>query len=289
MRKTWILAALGCAICARESNAQTAAPTIKQENTKWEWTGWGGGGFFWSAVWDQSDENTLYLGGDVIGIYKSTDRGLSWKFVNNGLQNYGVYTLAASKSSPKVLYAMTENGIARTDNGGESWQRLHESMNSAKRLSISRHQTVRGIAIDPTDAKTVYAGSARGEVHKSTNGGESWTQLDFLSAIQPEAAGGGVKAPRGKGFLYMRYASGAGDWTKHGRIEKFFAPAEDWSGFDTMSAKFRAPANAPRLTAMPVVQSGAGWGWQEGNRGGLEPGGGGEGDQGRPGPRGPQG
>ncbi len=250
---------LGCAACA------TA------QETQWTWSGWGGGGFFWSAVWDPSNADTLYMGGDVNGIYKSTDRGKTWRFVNNGLQDYGVYTLAISKSDPKVLYAMTQNGIARTDNAGGLWKRLPESMNSAKKLTIRRGSTVRGIAVDPKNPKIVYAGSASGEVHKSVDAGETWTQLDFLSALPKEAAGGGVKPARGKGFLYMRYASGAGDWSKHGRVEKW-VNNEDWSMYDTMTVKFLVPANAPRLTATPVLQTGADWKWQEGARVDLKPG-----------------
>ena len=259
MRKIIMAAAVGCAVFAQAQDA------------KWEWAGWGGGGFFWAAAWDPSDENTLYLGGDVVGIYKSTDRGLTWRFVNNGLHCGGVYTLAVAKSDPKVLYAMTYDGAARSDNGGELWHPLPETMSSAKNISIERHATVRGFAVDPRDAKVVYAGTKRGEVYKSRDGGEAWERLDFLSAM-PEEAGGGVKAARGKGFLYLRYVSGANDWSKHGRVEKFLNTPEDWSGFDTLSVKFLAPAGAPKLTVMPVVQSGEGWKWQEGNRVEVVPG-----------------
>ena len=279
MRKALITAAMAataaCAL-AQSSKAQNSkAQNVKaQEDAKWTWSGWGGGGFFWSAAWDTQDENTLYMGGDVVGIYKSSDKGKSWKFVNNGLQNYGVYTLAVAKSNPKVVYAMTENGIARSDNSGDSWKRLPETMNASKRMSTARHQTVRGIAIDPKNPMTVYAGSGRGELHKSVDGGETWAQLDFLSAMPQDGAGGDAKVPRGRGFLFMRHAGG-GDWGPHARVEKFFgeAAAEDWSAFSRVSAKFLAPVGAPKnLTAEIVVQNGADWKWQQDAQVTLKPG-----------------
>lgn len=242
-----------------------------KENTKWTWSGWGGGGFFWSAAWDPANADVLYMGGDVIGVYKSTDRGRSWRIINNGIQDYGVYTLAVAKSNPKVVYAMTQNGIARSDNGGEEWRRLAESMNAAKRISIQRGGTVRGIAIDPKNAKVVYAGSGRGEAFKSTDGGETWHKLDFLSAM-PKDNEGGPDAPSGRGFLWMRYAAAANDWQPHGRVEKHLAAPQDWSAYDRMTARFLAPAGANGLTAALVLQTGDGWVWQQSPLTALKPG-----------------
>ena len=265
MKKT-----LAITVAALAGMALAQNNAVKKVDTKWNWTGWGGGGFFWSVAWDPTDENTIYLGGDVVGMYKSTDRGLTWKFVNKNLQSNGIFSLAVAKSDPRVVYAMTYDGIARSNDKAENWRPLAETKASAKNISIGQG-TVRGIAVDPRDAKVVYAGTGRGEVHKSRDGGETWEKLDFLSAI-PQEAGGGVKAARGKGFLYMRYLSAKDDWTKHGRIEKIFGSAEDWSEFDTLSAKFLAPAGAPNMIVMPVVQSGENWLWQEGNRVDVKPG-----------------
>ena len=107
MRKIIMAAAFGCAVCAHA------------QETKWEWAGWGGGGFFWAVAWDPSDENVLYMGGDVIGIYKSIDRGLTWRIVNDGLQDYGVYTLAVSYSNAQDTGSCGDGGypgVARQRN-----------------------------------------------------------------------------------------------------------------------------------------------------------------------------
>ena len=55
---------------------------------KWTACGWGGGGWFWSSAADPVDKDTFYMGGDVNGLWKTTNGGRSWKFMNNGLPNY---------------------------------------------------------------------------------------------------------------------------------------------------------------------------------------------------------
>lgn len=251
----------------------SSAKGQEQEDTKWTWTGWGGGGFFWAAAFDPSNADVLYMGGDVLGVYKSTDRGVNWTLINNGLQNYGIYSIAVSKSNPKTVYVMSEDGMARSDDGGMRWIPLAETRNDRKHLSTNRHGSVRAVAIDPTDPKIVYAGSGRGEAYKSFDGGENWERLDFLSALSVEKEIPLTQAPRGKGFLWLNYHAPKQDWARHGRIEKFINQnGEDWSKYEKLSAKVYSPPGAPKLNATLVVQTGDDWKWLESPVAVMEPG-----------------
>ena len=234
-------------------------------NTQWTWAGWGGGGFFWSAAIDPSNAKVMYLGGDVNGICKSEDKGKSWRFINNGLHEYGVYSMAISKSNPKVLYVMTPNGMAKTVNGGEKWTPLTETLKAKQNLSTHRPGSVRAIAIDPTNPDVVYAGSAKGVVCKSMDGGASWKDVNYLSAIKTDDSGPKLKPASGEGFLWVTYKSPAGEWGHSGRIEKFLdANGKDWSAYKTLTGSFYAPVGAPEFKVSLVIQSGSGWTWQEG-------------------------
>lgn len=250
-----------------------AAGAAADEATSWTWTGWGGGGFFWSAVFDPSDADVIYLGGDVAGLYKSTDRGANWRFINRGLHEYGVYSLAVARSDPKVLYAMTPNGMTRSANGGEDWALLTATLKSGLDLSTHRPGSVRAIAVDPTDANLVYAGSASGALCKSQDGGQTWTALDYLAALaKNEPAAPPIAAASGKSFAWLSYESAGGDWKPHGRVEMYLNNGEDWSAFNRLTARAYAPAGAPRLTAQLVLQSGGDWAWQQGPEAVLKPG-----------------
>ena len=154
--------------------------------TKWQWTGWGGGGFFWAAQFHPTDPDTLYLAGDVAGIYKTTDRALSWRMVNRDIQNYAVYALAIAPSNPEIIYAMTIDGMARSDDAGETWKPLAETR--AKKISARRGLSVRPVAVHPTNPAIVYAGSGTGELFKSVDAGETWQVFGLATGVEPAVA-----------------------------------------------------------------------------------------------------
>ena len=84
---------------------------VRASPASWEAAGWGGGGFFWSALIDPRGQGTFYLGGDVAGIYKTQDHGLHWHFINRGLNNYAVYSLALCAGDSQFRDVMRGPGL----------------------------------------------------------------------------------------------------------------------------------------------------------------------------------
>ena len=264
------------AIAALSATALFAAPGVaapaKRADVRWTWCGWGGGGWFWSSAADPVDANVFYMGGDVNGIWKTTDGGKSWFFVNDGLQNFGVYSLAVAPSSPKTVYALTQDGVAASFDGAKTWKPCGETRNAALKVSAHRGGSVKAIAVDPRAPKTVYAGGANGRAVKSTDGGESWTVLDYLSA-RKEEEGETAKPVSGAGYGRLTVAANANDWANYVRIQKFIDQnGADWSACDKVGVKVFLPGDAPAgMAATIVVQSGS-WTWKEGPMKTLEPG-----------------
>ncbi len=159
-------------LCCCLAGAAGAAP-------HWEPAGWGGGGFFWSALIDPRGNGVMYLGGDVAGVYRSDDHGRHWRFVNRGLSNYAVYSLAQCAETPDTVYAMTEDGICRTDDGGARWRHLPATGRRSLNISAKRGDSVRAVAVHPGDPKTVWAGGPTGKLYRSTDGGESWHAIGY--------------------------------------------------------------------------------------------------------------
>ena len=80
-----------------------------------------------------------------------------------------VYAFDVSKSNNSVLYCGTETGfLNKTVDNGENWQLL------AKDYSFGGGITA--ISIDPLNDDIVYV-SAKKQIHKTTDGGLSWTPL----------------------------------------------------------------------------------------------------------------
>src|SRR5262245_8455140 len=83
-----------------------------------------------------------------------------------------VYCLVADPSRPATLYAGTDQGVYKSEDGGASWRASNAG------LAIYRVQT---IAIDPASTSTMYAGTITPDgvesvgIFKSTDGGATWT------------------------------------------------------------------------------------------------------------------
>jgi|GEM_PF-3347235 len=100
-------------------NAQINSITVEENNVS--------GGGFQGDVSITEDGLTVYSSADVSGIHKSTDGGLSYKTINEGLKSPKVASLAITPDNDQILYAGTGNkggsgGLFRSTNGGDSWQ-----------------------------------------------------------------------------------------------------------------------------------------------------------------------
>ncbi len=129
--------------------------------------------------------NVVYVAQHSGGIFKSTDGGASFNPSSNGLPASGFsrIVLAMAPSSPSVLYtAYTSGGNVvgtfRTANAGASWSSLPATPN----FSSPQAWYDTFLAVDPSDADTVYAGGvfptyAVAGVIKTTDGGGSWSDV----------------------------------------------------------------------------------------------------------------
>lgn len=243
------------------ATAAGAADTIPG----WQQVGWGGGAFYFTAAWHPTDANVVYLGSDCAGVYRSEDKGLHWRFTNHGVAGYAVYSSAVSTAAPDQIYVMTEDGMSRSTDRGQTWTILPETVKSRLDIRPARSGTVRAVAIDPKQADVVYAGSHTGKLFKSTDAGSVWTELPYRDAMPP-VAGGGMFL--GAGALNLSYDSQGTGSHSIGRVSAMYGDgpkAKDWSAYKRLTAHFRVPEGAPAaLQAQFVVQCGDSWKWQEG-------------------------
>ena len=181
--------AAGVAV-AGEDAGSSSPPTVGAGNNPnhWEWCGWGGGGLYWSAAFHPTQSGTIYLGGDVAGVYKTADHGKHWRLINNGLKGYGVYSLAVDRRNPETVYAATTDGLHKSTDGGEHWQFIAKSGPRDLRITAERDVSVRAIAVDPSDGNVVYAGSPGGKVYKSTDGALTWKEVYQVPTTVPAEA-----------------------------------------------------------------------------------------------------
>jgi photosystem II stability/assembly factor-like uncharacterized protein len=105
---------------------------------------------FVSLVIDPKNPSILYAGNQDFGVYKTTDAGLNWASVDNGLASHQVHSLAIDPVNPSTVYAgLSDNGVYKTTNGGSGW--------ASTGLSYS---SVNTLMIDPANPSILYAGSS---------------------------------------------------------------------------------------------------------------------------------
>ena len=127
---------------------------------------------------------TVTARGNASGIYRSSDGGATWQQLTQGLPSselIGRTTLAISPSSPDVMYAISCDerseradmllGVFRSRNGGNSWTDI--SGNHFRRERQMSYGNT--IAVHPTKPNQVICGGV--DLHVTTNGGTSWTQV----------------------------------------------------------------------------------------------------------------
>ena len=93
----------------------------------------------YAATWLRHRNVASYMGGGPgTSIYKSTDHGISWTEIKNGLpgSNLGKIGLAISPFDSTILYAAVEtdrrNGaVYKTTNSGGSWKKMSDTVSGA--------------------------------------------------------------------------------------------------------------------------------------------------------------
>jgi photosystem II stability/assembly factor-like uncharacterized protein len=129
----------------------------------------------WSArqvPWEGSIE------GHSGGLFRSTDGGDHWQPLTEGLptneQGLGRIGIGVAPSDPNRLYAMVDapqlGGVYRSDDAGESWQRVNN-----ERRVWGRGDDFAWIRVAPNDKDTIYVCNT--SLYKSTDGGKTFMAL----------------------------------------------------------------------------------------------------------------
>ncbi len=148
----------------------------------------------------ESDPNIIYVGmgespirGNVShgdGVYKSMDAGKTWK--RSGLDDSRhIARLRVHPKNPDLVYAAVlghifgaheQRGVYRSKDGGKTWERILYKHNQTGAIDL---------ILDPSNPNVMYAGmwevkrtpyslesgGKNGGLFKSTDGGDTWTEL----------------------------------------------------------------------------------------------------------------
>lgn len=124
------------------------------------------------------------------GVFRSSDGGVTWTHLTNGLPALSATRLVMDPFDPSVLYVgigrifgSVDNGIYKSTNGGASWSRLGGGLPTSGVGRIS-------VAVAPSNSQRLYAlitreadafggGAPTLGGYRSDNGGASWTRINL--------------------------------------------------------------------------------------------------------------
>ena len=119
---------------------------------------------------------TVLVGTLGSGVAVTQDNGETWSEPQPAQGMHSgpiVRSMAQDPLRPEIVYAGTNLGLYRSDNGGLRWQLMDTPMTGSWVWSLT---------VDPEDTKIIYAGtgtpSAPG-VYRTTDGGKSWERLSM--------------------------------------------------------------------------------------------------------------
>ena len=151
-----------------------------------------------AMAFDPANPNTVYAGtGESftgyqgVGMFKSTDRGVTWSYLNAtstdtsvnpaGLDWWFVNRIAVNPTNPQVILAGTTSGTAtggvtsngkvyRSTDGGISWAKVADFQGL-------------DVKFDPNNANNAIVGSDDGFVYYSSDAGATWTPSAQLVSV----------------------------------------------------------------------------------------------------------
>lgn len=175
---------------------------------------------------------SLSYGGS--GVYRSTDRGLSWQLV--GLQNtHRISEIVVHPTNPNTIFVAAtghlfspggDRGLYRSTDGGNTWQLILAGDTPTTGAS--------DIAINPANPQRMYVtmwdhlrqpnlrtyGGIGSGIYRSDNGGNTWTRLGVAQSLPAPGTNIGrigiALAPTNPSQLYAIYIDASGDFAGNG-------------------------------------------------------------------------
>jgi hypothetical protein len=221
----------------------------------WGSSGWGANlrlSRLYSIVVDPFDENVVYVGGDGSFIFRSVDRGRTFKILEYTVDE-GLFSLAAHPTQRNTYLAgilSPKAGIIKSENGVD----FHPSSNGLPFGGLT--ESYSAITYAPSNPDIVYAGTGFQDdslaigIFKSTDGGESWQRI--VTGLRRNATTGRphyVKAitvdPNNPNIVFAATGGGLfkstdGGATWRSRVDVPLAE-QDWTKVADSASDFRAP------------------------------------------------
>ena len=159
-----------------------------QQGAKWQ-PGAGGMGLH-TIILDPVNPQRIFIAISAAGAFRTDDGGQTWKPINRGLKSqylpdpnvevgFCVHRLAQHRARPNTLFMQLHWHVMRTDDAGESWQKISGNLPTDFGFPIEVHahepETIYVVPIKSDSEHYPPDGKLR--VYRSRVGGNEWEAL----------------------------------------------------------------------------------------------------------------
>ncbi|MEO6223386.1 MAG: hypothetical protein ABIP90_09055 [Vicinamibacterales bacterium] len=142
------------------------------------------------AVADVQGQRAIYVGSATGGVWKSANRGLTWRPIFEHEATASIGDVAVAPSNPEIVWvgtgesnlfraSLSGTGVYKSINGGRTWQQM----------GLTDTGTIGRVIVHPSNPNIVYVAASGREwtpndmrgVFKTTDGGRTWTKSLYRS------------------------------------------------------------------------------------------------------------
>ncbi len=129
-------------------------------------------------AFEPGNANTIYIGTPAAGLWKSTDGGSTWASYTDNLPTLGISAIVVDKDNHDVIFIGTGDrdsfdsngkGVMKSTDGGVTFVSINNG--------ISNNEYINDLIQDPTDGNVLIAAGEYNGIHRSTDGGDTWTNM----------------------------------------------------------------------------------------------------------------
>ncbi len=168
-----------------------SASRLAVQATSWTGVKWGGGGYVSGLIYHPTTPNLLYARTDVGGAYRWNQTTSQWVPITDGL-GFGpaeaaflaIESIALDPTNDQLVYMVGGGGgngrLYTSTNRGASWTWV--ALPFVVHGNHIGRATGERLRLDPTNPSTMFYGSRMAGLWKSSNSGQTWTQVTGLSS-----------------------------------------------------------------------------------------------------------
>lgn len=141
-----------------------------------------------SVAFDPHARETIYVGVEEGGVFRSLDLGVSFEPLNDGLYE-DVHAVAVDPEDPRRLYATTGAGFHLSEDAGASWRHVTDGFDRAYTVPVlvldGQHPTIyTAAAAGPPPSWPVAPHGADSMIYRSTDRGLTFERAE--KRVAPE-------------------------------------------------------------------------------------------------------